>query len=124
MEAVTGDQQRALWRRTAVKLADLEGNPGLSSDTRFDLIYDAAHSLALYALRQHGYRPEAAHRHVVFDLLDLTAGLDRSTRLVLTDAHQKRNASEYRGELVPSEALLRDMLEATLALKGKLKAPT
>ena len=39
--------------------------------SRFGLAYDAAHSLALVALRRVGYRPENK-RHIVFDLLPAT----------------------------------------------------
>lgn len=48
------------------KLRDAE-NPGLSPDSRFILAYDTAHSLALAALRWHGFRSEA--RYIVFQVL-------------------------------------------------------
>lgn len=39
--------------------------PVLSSESQFDLAYNAAHALALAALRQHGYR--AINRYIVFN---------------------------------------------------------
>jgi len=48
-------------------------NRSLSIESRFDLAYNAAHSLCLAALRWHGYRPE--HRYIVFQLLPHTLGL-------------------------------------------------
>ena len=55
-----------------VRLAD-GGNESLSIESRFDLIYNAAHSLSLAALRWHGYRP--ASRYVVFQTLAHTLEL-------------------------------------------------
>lgn len=39
-------------------------NATLATESRFDLAYNAAHSLALAALRWHGYR--AGNRYIVF----------------------------------------------------------
>ena len=41
--------------------------PALSSANRFKLAYDAAHALALAAMRAHGYRPGSGpgHRAIV-----------------------------------------------------------
>jgi len=47
-----------LLRGGLVRLKDSE-NPSLSLDSRFDLAYNAAHSLSLAALRWHGYRSES-----------------------------------------------------------------
>jgi len=55
-----------LVRSAGRKLPDAR-NPGLSPDSRFILAYDAAHSLALAALRWHGFRPE--NRYIVFQVL-------------------------------------------------------
>ena len=55
-----------LVRSAGKKLPDAQ-NPGLSPESRFSLAYDAAHSLALAALRWHGYRSE--NRYIVFQIL-------------------------------------------------------
>ncbi len=46
--------------------------PGISSEGRFDLSYNAAHALCLAALRAHGYR--ASNRYIVFQVLPHTLG--------------------------------------------------
>lgn len=46
--------------------------PGLGDESRFDLTYNAAHALALAALRWHGYRSE--NRVLVFQALARTVG--------------------------------------------------
>src|SRR5258706_11900364 len=49
------------------------GNKGNSLESRFDLAYNAAHSLCLAALRYRGYRPK--NRYIVFQVLPHTLGL-------------------------------------------------
>lgn len=49
------------------------GNESLAFESRFDLAYNGAFSLALAALRWHGFRPE--NRYVVFQVLPLTLNL-------------------------------------------------
>jgi hypothetical protein len=43
----------------------------LSHESRFDLAYNAAHALALAALRWHGYRPDNS-RYIVFQAVPHT----------------------------------------------------
>ncbi|HZL94507.1 MAG TPA: hypothetical protein VFB99_12705 [Vicinamibacterales bacterium] len=56
-------------RSGKVRLEDA-GNEALSAEGRFDLAYNAAHALALAALRWHGYRCE--NRYLVFQCLKHT----------------------------------------------------
>lgn len=73
-------------RRSAEhRLADAE-REDLSFDSRFDLAYDAAHALALYALRRAGYRTDK--RYVVFQVLPHTVGLATGHWRVLAKAHE------------------------------------
>lgn len=65
--------------------------------SRFDLAYNAAHALALAALRSRGYRSE--NRYIVFQCLAHTVSLPSEQWRVLADAHRKRNISEYEGAL-------------------------
>jgi hypothetical protein len=58
------------------RLADAR-NSALSSDSRFDLAYNAAHAFALAAMRWHGYRPDK--RFVVFQSLAHTLGSDQQS---------------------------------------------
>ncbi len=67
----------------------------LSIASRFDLAYNAAHALALAALRWHGYRSE--NRYIVFQCLVHTILLPNEQWRVLSDAHRRRNVAEYEG---------------------------
>ena len=76
----------------------------LSLESQFDLAYNAAHSLALAALRWHGYRSES--RYLVFQCLQHTAELATPEWRILDQAHRKRNLAEYEGHLEIDEALV------------------
>ena len=49
------------------------GSAANSLESRFDLVYNAAHALCLAALRYHGYRP--VNRYIVFQALPHTLGV-------------------------------------------------
>jgi hypothetical protein len=83
----------------------------LAFDSRFDLAYNAAHALALYALRRLGYRSD--NRYLVFQALPHTLGLPAAQWRVLARAHEQRNLAEYEGHLEHDEQLLVDLLAAT-----------
>ncbi len=106
-----------LRRSGLARIADAERRD-LSFESRFDLTYNAAHALALYALRRMGYRPE--HRYLVFQALPYTAGLSAGHWRVLAKAHEIRNLAEYACYLEPDERLLADALVATHALIAAL----
>jgi hypothetical protein len=92
-------------------------NPAVSVDGRFDLAYNAAHALALAALRHHGYRSES--RYVVFQALAHTLSVPPETWRVLAKAHERRNLAEYEGVLDMDERLLKDVIAAAqVVLKG------
>ena len=65
---------RSAWSR----LSDA-ANPALALESHFDLAYNAAHALALAALRWRGYRSD--HRYVAFQALPQRSrtGLQRSS---------------------------------------------
>ena len=92
------------------RLTDAQ-NTTLTFDSRFDLGYNAAHALALYALRRMGYRSD--NRYLVFQVLPHTLGLPAAQWRVLAKAHDTRNLAEYEGHLEQDECLLTDMLAAT-----------
>lgn len=101
------------------RLADAR-NATLSLDSRFDLAYNAAHALALAALRRTGYR--ARNRYLVFQVLPFTAGLPAGAWRVLAKAHDQRNMFEYEGGGDVDERLLEDMIAAAEQLSGVLEA--
>ena len=80
----------------------------LSPESRFDLGYNAAHALALSALRAHGYRSDL--RYLVFQCLQHTVDLPAEQWRVLDDAHRTRNLAEYDGAADVDEQLLRALL--------------
>ena len=55
-----------------VRLVDAERSE-LSIESRFDLAYNASHSLVLAALRKNGYR--SSGRYLVFQCLEHTIGI-------------------------------------------------
>ena len=73
----------ALVRSGTVRLEDASSKE-LSIESRFDLAYNAAHSLSLAALRHAGYR--AKNRYVVFQTLPHTLGLGQTYGASWTNA--------------------------------------
>lgn len=106
-----------LVRLGRLKLGDAQQSQ-LSYESRFDLAYNAAHALALAALRRLGYRSE--NRYIVFQCLAHTLNLPAELWRVLALAHERRNIAEYAGELQRDEQLLRDMLRVTEQVLSEL----
>ncbi len=73
-----------LKRSALARLKDAR-NTGNSLESRFDLAYNAAHALALAALRRAGYR--SANRYIVFQVLPHTLGLGPDVWRVLAKCH-------------------------------------
>ena len=96
------------------------GNAGLSFDSRFDLAYNAAHALALFALRRMGYRSDS--RYLVFHCLSHTTAMPAATWRVLAKAHERRNLAEYEGHLERDDRLLADLIAAAESLRGTVEA--
>ena len=88
----TGDEVTGLIQRGLVKIEDYK-HPDLSIETRFDIVYGAAHALCLAALKNAGYRSES--RYIVFQCAQHTIGLEPEYWRVMSDAHRQRNAAEY-----------------------------
>ncbi len=116
-EPPRADELAGLKRSGRSRLADAERTV-LSFESRFDLAYNAAHALALYALRRRGYRSE--NRYLVFQTLPHTAALPTGHWRVLAKAHETRNLAEYEGYQQTDEQLLADVLAATKALSALL----
>ena len=92
----------------------------LSIESRFDLAYNASHSLALAALRWHGYRSE--NRYLVFQLLEQTANLMPEVWRVFDMAHNKRNLAEYEGHVDLEERIVIDLIESAKILLATVEA--
>jgi hypothetical protein len=103
-----------LKRSGLVRLRDAE-NTANSLESRFDLAYNAAHALALAALRWHGYRP--SKRYIVFQALPHTLSLGPEVWRVLSKCDDIRNVGEYEGDLDVDERMVAELIAA-----GKLVA--
>jgi hypothetical protein len=108
-----------LVRSGEARLSDA-GRAELAMESRFDLAYNAAHSLALAALRAKGYRSDS--RYVVFQVLPHTLGLPVGTWRVLAKCHERRNLAEYEGVVDVDERLLADLLKAAQAVLEAVRA--
>src|SRR5579863_8439857 len=95
-------------------------NATLAIESRFDLAYNAAHSLALAALRWRGYR--SANRYLVFQVLPHTVGLGPEVWRVLAKCHERRNLAEYEGHLEIDDQLLKDLLIAARTLLDRVNS--
>ena len=125
VEPGTRDEFDGLVNSGRNRLADAR-NEGLAEESRFDLAYNAAHSLALAALRQQGYRPRK-NRYAVFQALAHTvAGLTPADIEIFSRAHNERNLAEYQGRTEVDGRLLADLIRCATKLEaaaGKLDPP-
>jgi len=90
-ELPSSSEFNGLLRSGRARLVDAH-NCALNLESRFDLAYNAAHSLALAAMRWHGYRSDS--RYLVFQCLKHTMDLPDDQWRVLDQAHRKRNLAE------------------------------
>ena len=93
---------------SGIRRLDDAAREDLSLESRFDLTYNAAHALALAALRFRGYRSES--RYLVFQCLQHTIALPPEQWRVLDEAHRKRNLAEYEGEMDVEKQLVAALL--------------
>ena len=94
-------------------------NMSLNIESRFDLAYNASHSLALAALRKNGYR--SSKRYLVFQCLEQTLGIPPEQWRVLDTAHKKRNNAEYEGVIDVSEDLVNSVIKVSKEVLSKLE---
>ena len=118
-EPPNGAEIDGLVRSAESRLQDA-ANPQNSMDGRFDLAYNAAHALALAALRSHGYRPE--NRYVVFQALEHTLAVAKPTWRLLAKCHEHRNRIEYGGFAPLDEALVDGLVAAAQELLARCRA--
>lgn len=118
-EAPDANEFAGLLRSGLARLKDAR-NTTLALESRFDLAYNAAHSLSLAALRRLGYR--SGNRYIVFQVLPHTLGLGPEVWRVLDKCHNTRNLGEYEGLLDVDERLVTDLMTATQAVADALQA--
>jgi hypothetical protein len=117
----TSAEVESLINRGLKKLRDSK-NEDLDPESRFDLVYNAAHALALAALRQAGYRSE--NRYIVFQCAQHTLNLEPEYWRVLSDAHKDRNIAEYEGDIILDEQLIEAMIRVTDIVAERVQALT
>lgn len=118
-EPPDANESKGLLNSAVDRLKDAH-NPQLSFASRFDLAYNAAHALALYALRAQGYRSDK--RYLVFQCLIHTADLTKTQVQIFSLCHNRRNLAEYEGYMDVDEALLKELLDVASLLLKKIKA--
>ncbi len=101
------------------RLNDAE-NADLSYASRFDLTYNAAHGLALAALRAAGYRSDK--RYLVFQCLTHTVELDKGQLRIFSACHERRNLAVYQGQLETDEPFLKELIARTKELLQLVEA--
>lgn len=122
LKAEVSDQKESagLLRSAIDRLRDAH-NSQLSFASRFDLAYNAAHALALYALREAGFRSDK--RYLVFQCLVRTTNIHKIHVRIFALCHERRNLAEYEGYLDVDEPLLDELLTATDELLALLRKP-
>jgi len=117
-EPGTSEETAGLLRSGSVRLADAK-NVSLSQESQFDLAYNAAHALALAALRRAGYRSE--NRYLVFQCTQHTLDLAPEQWRILDNAHRKRNLAEYEGAMDIDDQLLNALIRVADDIANRLR---
>lgn len=106
-EPANASEFNGLVKSARDRLQDIDQNK-LSDAGQFDLAYNAAHALALAALRWHGFR--STNRFQVFQCLVHTVNFSAEKTQLFAHCHQRRNVAEYEGHLEIGETLLGEFI--------------
>ena len=109
---------QGLIRSAEIRIKDAKVN-SLSLESKFDLAYNAAHSVALAALRKQGYRSE--NRYQVFQCLLHTLNLPNNQWMLLDQAHRKRNLAEYEGDIDVTLNFVSELIQIVDEIISKLR---
>lgn len=120
LKAEPPDRQECegLMRSATDRLKDAK-TTSLSFASRFDLAYNAAHALALTALRLSGYRSDK--RYLVFQCLTHTADISKVRVRLFALCHERRNVAEYEGYMDEDDALLTQLIENAAELLDRVR---
>jgi hypothetical protein len=113
VESFNQEESMGLMRSAQARLNDAL-NETLAIESRFDLAYNAAHALALAALRKQGYR--SVNRYLVFQVLPYTLGVKQEAWRILAACHDRRILAEYEGCLEIDDQLLLELLRTAKTL--------
>lgn len=89
--------------------------PNISDETRFDIAYKAVMQSALAAMLAAGYRPsttEPGHHQTMIQTLPLTLGVSNEVWVVLDALRRQRNANDYTGQPITSQAVAECLAQA------------
>lgn len=96
--------------------------PGLSTDWRFNIAYNAALQASAIALASAGYRAgRDAHHYRVLQSLVHTVGISSTTVAVLDQFRKKRNVVEYERSGLISKLEADEMVRLALDLRDLVK---
>ncbi|MDU9034333.1 hypothetical protein NHG95_14405 [Pseudomonas corrugata] len=120
LKAEPPDRQECegLMHSAMARLNDAQ-TPSLSFASRFDLAYNAAHALALTALRLSGYRSDK--RYLVFQCLIQTADASKLQVRIFALCHERRNLAEYEGYMDEDHGLLAQLIESAVELLERVR---
>lgn len=120
LKAEPPDRQECegLMRSATDRLKDAQ-TTSLSFASRFDLAYNAAHALALTALRLSGYRSDK--RYLVFQCLIHTADVSKVQVRLFALCHERRNLAEYEGYMDEDDAMLTQLIESAAELLERVR---
>lgn len=121
VEAASRKEFDGMVKSASRGLADAQ-NESIETDSQFDLAVEAAHKLALAALRHQGYRSE--NRITVFQTLVHTVGTSGADLQIFLRAHNERNLAAYEGRLDIDKKLLADLISATKRLETAVRKLT
>jgi hypothetical protein len=110
-------------RLLAIANRDIEQSqiPGLGSEWRFDIAYNAALQLATAALAASGYQAERQNKHMrTIECLEFVANPDQSTVSFLDRCRRKRHAAVYDQVGAISDHEADEMLAAAIRLRGEI----
>ena len=101
---------------------DQSQTPGLGTDWRFDIAYNAMLQSATAALAAAGFRAERANKHQrVIECLEFTVGLDKTTVRVLDRFRRKRHVAVYERIGAISELEAQEMTELARSIRRKVE---
>jgi hypothetical protein len=96
--------------------------PGLDSDWRFSIAYNACLQCAVAALAAEGYRAgREAHHYRVLQSLTFTLGLEPEVVRILDSFRKKRNLCDYELTGLISEKELAEVVGMAQSLRDRLK---
>jgi hypothetical protein len=112
-------------RLLAIADRDIEQSqtPGLGSEWRFDIAYNAALQLATAALAATGYHAERQNKHMrTLECLEFAAKIDSDTVSFLDRCRRKRHAAVYDQVGAVSDHEADEMLTAAIRLRREIAA--